>query len=528
MPTHVYANGLEIACKATEGTASTAFPDPCWSPPGPPAGPLVIPYGNVAHARDLTNGSCTVFIGGQTVALEDQSYFATSTGNEAATRAFGQGVATGVIQGKAYYRSWSMDVMIEGKGVARHSDLVSHNHGSFPSNTPMFPYVSRKWGGGHDCKQEEKRIERACKPEREHSDARKEVRAKGKIGSLLKKTRRKNATYDKNKKWHWSDDHCDGLHIKIGQSLEDAEAYANELKEVFTSMPQELAALLQIEDVLKEMAFDAAKWAALKFGGKVLAKQAIGTAVPLVGNIAMGLWSAVDAVLAIGDVKEIQAVAREALEQIDVLRKEFSELDNLAKRFKGFKNLSDKEKLALAADGQGVLATLNACTRARKCMLVPYQNKGGKGGQAEPASPRNPTDPRGCCPGQTGHHLIPDVMVKTGTCSGYSKGSAPTVCVEGATQNHGTHKLVHDNMDNAVGKRVRNGKAPNGRLRLTDVIAAAAESHAEAFPASACSEKCLRAQLENYYQKACPGSTFEAKDKRGKQHRPGDQEHVNY
>ncbi|MEN9866692.1 MAG: hypothetical protein RL748_2282, partial [Pseudomonadota bacterium] len=37
MRTHVYANTLEIACKAegSDGKTISAFPDPCWSPPGP-------------------------------------------------------------------------------------------------------------------------------------------------------------------------------------------------------------------------------------------------------------------------------------------------------------------------------------------------------------------------------------------------------------------------------------------------------------------------------------------------------------
>ncbi len=38
---------------------------------------------------------------GKQVAIEDRSYFSTSTGNEAATQAFKKGVATSVIKGKA-------------------------------------------------------------------------------------------------------------------------------------------------------------------------------------------------------------------------------------------------------------------------------------------------------------------------------------------------------------------------------------------------------------------------------------------
>jgi len=502
MSTHVYANGLEISSQAADGIASVAFPDPCWSPPAPPAGPVVIPYPNTARPKSLKNGSCTVFICGKPVALEDHSYFSTSTGNEAATQAFGKGVATGVIKGKAYHRSWSMDVMIEGRGVARHTDLMTHNHGSFPGNTPMFPYLSRS-DRKRNCKEEDSRIKRACKPESTDSDTRKEIRSKSKIGSLLKKKRSKPENNGSEKKWHWTDDHCDGLHHKVRRH-EDAKAYVDDLKEVFTNMPDELAALRQIEGMLEKMVVDAAKWAAGKWVAKAVIKQGAGSFVPLAGNVVMGLWSAWDAVSSIGDVREIRRVAQETLEQINVLYTELAALKNLAGRFNNFNNLTSQEILELATDGQGALATLNACTRARKCMLVPYTNKGGRGGRAEPANNG------GCCPGQTGHHLIPDKMVVKqhngqDNCPKYSKGDAPTVCVEGSTQHHGTHKLVHDRMDDAVADLVKQGKAPGGMISLDDAIDSAVKSHAEAFPLSGCSKKCIKAQLEGYYknEKVC-------------------------
>ena len=144
MATHVYANDEEIACKATQGVATTAFPDPCWSPPPPKAGPILIPYGNVAYARDISNGTSTVFIAGQTVAIEDKAYFATSTGNEPATIASKKGDKTHVIKGKAYFRSWSLDVIFEGLRVDRHTDMVSHNPGSMQANTPLLLYIPRR------------------------------------------------------------------------------------------------------------------------------------------------------------------------------------------------------------------------------------------------------------------------------------------------------------------------------------------------------------------------------------------------
>ncbi|HEY9101212.1 DUF4150 domain-containing protein [Chitinimonas sp.] len=128
METYVYANDDEICSKAADGK-SVGGPDPCWSPPAPAAGPVVVPYVNTAFAKDLANGSGTVFICGTPLALRDRSFLANSTGNEPATQAFQKGVSSGVIKGKAYFIDWSPDVKVEGLNVCRHTDPMTHNHG---------------------------------------------------------------------------------------------------------------------------------------------------------------------------------------------------------------------------------------------------------------------------------------------------------------------------------------------------------------------------------------------------------------
>jgi len=134
MSKKVFANGREITAKKSSTQVSGAMPDVCLSPPGPPAGPLPVPYPNFSKAKDLAEGSKTVKIGGQPIALKNQSSFKTSTGDEAATRSFGMGLVTHTIQGKTYHKSWSFDVLVDGKNVVSHMDLTSHNHASDPSN----------------------------------------------------------------------------------------------------------------------------------------------------------------------------------------------------------------------------------------------------------------------------------------------------------------------------------------------------------------------------------------------------------
>lgn len=128
MDTRVYANDNEICSKSADGKVVANAPDVCWSPPGPSAGPVTLPYPNTATAPDLTNGSTSVFICGKEIALKDISCFATSTGNEAATEAFQKGVATHVIKGKAVFIDWSQNVKVEGLNVCRHLDPMTQNH----------------------------------------------------------------------------------------------------------------------------------------------------------------------------------------------------------------------------------------------------------------------------------------------------------------------------------------------------------------------------------------------------------------
>ena len=500
--THVYANGQEIASKAvgTAGLSSSAAPDPCWSPPGPTAGPVVIPYANTCYADSITNGTKTVMIAGQTVAIEDVSRFDTSIGNEPATQAFAKGVATGVITGKAYFTNWSSDVIFEGFGVPRHLDLVTHNHGSMPSNTPTFPYVSRGFLGGHPCKDEEKRIKRACEPEKDHSETRQTLKKQSKMAEMLRKFRTKSGKGRRDgSDWHWTDDHCDGLGAMVN-SYAQAREYAGKLQDAYKNLPSELGLMNALKEQLTDMAFNAGRNAAAKWGAKAAAKQLAGSAVPAWGNAAMALWSAVDAAVAVGEVSEIRAVATESLERLEVLTKKASDLQNLAQKFGDVTNMSDEDVLKLASEGQDMLATLNDCTRARKCNLVPYKADGagnliGQGGKSKVESAVG----GGCCPGQTGHHLIPEASLKE-QCPKYDHSMAPTVCVEGFSQNHGSHERAHQALAKRHEMKLEAGKvSPDGRMSMDDALDAGADSHKDAFPLSGCSKECIRAQLESYY-----------------------------
>ncbi len=152
MSHQVFANSWQIAAKAGKNKSIARFPDVCLSPPGPPAGPLPIPYPDTSFSSDLKEGSQTVKIGGQPAALAQQTYYQPATlGNEAATRSFGASVVTHQITGKTYFQAWSMDVKFEGKNVCRHIDITTSNHNSPPAATPPLPSAETQTMSAQDA-----------------------------------------------------------------------------------------------------------------------------------------------------------------------------------------------------------------------------------------------------------------------------------------------------------------------------------------------------------------------------------------
>ena len=142
MVNQVFANGMEIACKAGAGKVIAAFPDVCFTPPDKvPPTPLgvPVPYPNTGFSSDTAKGSKKVKISKKEIMLKNKSYFKKSTGDEAGCTAK-KGVISSKNKGKVYFIKWSMDVKIEGKNVDRHLDMTTNNHGS-PMANEAVPWV---------------------------------------------------------------------------------------------------------------------------------------------------------------------------------------------------------------------------------------------------------------------------------------------------------------------------------------------------------------------------------------------------
>ncbi|ATB51310.1 DUF4150 domain-containing protein [Corallococcus macrosporus] len=135
MANTVGVNKMSVVTKDSKGV-TVAFPDVCKTPG--PAGPVPIPYPNVARSADTEQGSKKVSVEGNPVCVRD-SNFSTSTGDEAGSVG---GVVSGTTRGKAEFVNFSFDVQFEGKSVARAFDLMLHNDRNTPPTPLMQPPVA--------------------------------------------------------------------------------------------------------------------------------------------------------------------------------------------------------------------------------------------------------------------------------------------------------------------------------------------------------------------------------------------------
>ena len=120
MSVTVGVNFLSVVHASSSGT-TIAFPDVCKTPS--PAGPIPIPYPNIAKSSDTASGTSTVKCDGNPVCVKD-SNFMMSTGDEAGSLL---GVASNKIKGKAEFVNVSFDVKFEGNNVCRMGDQLWHN-----------------------------------------------------------------------------------------------------------------------------------------------------------------------------------------------------------------------------------------------------------------------------------------------------------------------------------------------------------------------------------------------------------------
>lgn len=359
--------------------------------------------------------------------------------------------------------------------------------GSSIPNTPSKHYQDTP-AFKKNCKKELKEIEEKCKPE---SDEAKEKRLKGK-GGLLGKLKLPTLAKGGKPGAEWIGDHCEFLMFKP-RSADDMLAELTQLPDKLAKdlgMKAREAAERKAEEVLKNAVKSKLKKMAIKQAlvrvGAFLGGPGVGIAV----NIAMTADGARDVMKAMNEFPEYKRQLEEAKKAVEQAAKQVKDLKDLRDRYIDPKT-GQLNKDALVSDTMEGAARMNPCVTARRCILVPYN-------QTENPAALNG---KGCCPGQTGHHVLPSAMFEH--CSNYTSeksANAPTVCVEGATNSHGSHGKAHRNL-----ARVLDRKFPNvdtgGAIPKDAAIDAGVESVKDTFPEANCSKECLKARLEQFYKK---------------------------
>lgn len=370
------------------------------------------------------------------------------------------------------------------------------------SNTPSFVYLDSATAKA-DCAQDKGKIDKACKPEAEET---KKARLKGhtgKDGLLAKMKLPAYSGKSKDPNAQWVNDHCEFLMIKPSSPEEMLKELTGIRDQMVSGLTEQLktSGLEAIKNQAEEKLKVAVEKAIAKKVGVAVAKNIIVRA----GSFLGGPWVGIPVNIAISadTANDAAKLAQEAANGFPELAGEYNaakaQYDTALKQIDDTKKLFDKYNKdgkfvpnALVSDMMYGAAELNDCIRARRCSLVPFSQS------ENPAAAKG----KGCCPGQTGHHVLPSSMFKG--CVAYKEGQAPTICVEGVNNSHGSHGHIHRKLGEKLGETMAiNGHPtpPGAAISKKDAIEAGAKSVQEAFPESACDPDCIKAQLRKFYDK---------------------------
>jgi len=378
-----------------------------------------------------------------------------------------------------------------------------------PANTPTTYYYDSQ-SRRTPCQLNYNKIREKCGPEDQSSDGGKK-NVKPSIKKLLGKKyteKRYNKTLSRGgtDNTSWMADHCDFLWIPPGpDSHKDFLAQLDQLKGDLSEVVD--GALTKVfeeaKDKIKQEAMELAQKkageAAVRAGGRWVvgaAGAAVGGVGAIVTEVVATAWNLLD----------LAATGYEVVTSGYSMVKNLNAIGEVLEEYKGIgaemerlgRQVRDDPQKAVA-DFMTAASRLNPCVRARRCSLVPKAKANRLGGE-------------GCCPGQTGHHLIPDAAVKGAGCPGYDYADAPTVCAEGTGNGHGgSHQMLHSQLEKKMSAFIEDGggnSMPYEKYRDYAIT-----TFYETFPESGCDRKCLKAQLDQHYK--CDGKKLKAVSGKG-------------
>lgn len=367
-------------------------------------------------------------------------------------------------------------------------------------NTPARYYLDNK-DVRKACNDDFKTINEKCKAETDADKKKRLKKNKGGIAGLLSKLKG-NRGSETNKDARWINDHCEFLMIK--------PASPKELFDELQGLPKKLASELgkDATEIIIKQATDNVTKAIEKRVAEIMLKKGV---MKLAGrglsaftgpfaiiiNVAMTAYDIYDAQATYKDVvKEFQGQFKQIKENITKLADINKQIDELkaivnGNQYKKADGSISPEKIV--SDLMYAAAEINNCISARRCLLVPFKETNQGVGK---------NNGKGCCPGQSGHHILPSSMFKN--CPKYDQHDAPTICVEGTKNWAGSHKRIHDKLK----KRLEDIPGEFGKdITMDQAVNAGTKSVEDAFPnlpppsKRGCKPECIKEQLKAYYDK---------------------------
>ena len=386
------------------------------------------------------------------------------------------------------------------------------------------------------CKSDEKALADKCSISKKENKKFRTHREK-----INKSRKKRNKKPYKVRDKTWKDSNCKkllfNLRTNVQQQMDKFETAANEMSEDLLELPEGL-----VKDKVIESGGDYAKRTVARH---IAATGICGSAGAVSGTvIAPGPGTAAGGIGGAGicnigalvlDVGSALWTIGTSIDDIwttwDHIEEAFDNLDKASRDAKKIIDAAgDPKKLEQLKKAMGdemeQVARNNPCLRARRCKLVPKKKVPQQKENLHQSGQKNNLsdtfgmgDTRGCCAGQTGHHLIPDAWLKSppatneasgkkkamprGTgdlCKGYDVNKAPMVCVEGAGNTDGSHGKIHDATEKALQKKLENKEGDCKRGFTMDcAIEVAVEAHQKTF--GECEPTCLEAQLKGYYDR---------------------------
>ena len=375
------------------------------------------------------------------------------------------------------------------------------------ANTTRSIYLDSAWKSDV-CKSDRDAAERKCKdkPASQKQDE------KTRNGGLLRRVRQVTAGLNDAGKVaygykkgtpagnEWMDDHCDGMWVKPQfNGIDDINGQLSKYKNDLNNLGDTVDSYLQhpgkiIEASYEQLArqavdklgYDSVRNMVLKRVGGDALLAALPVKAGAAAKIAAIAKSGLSAASYASGAQQLAAAlatdhAKELLQGMEYM------IGDKKDRLVALQKVWQERPDAVMAELMSINGEFDACLKARKCHFVPSRNN----------SKKNAKSGAGCCPGQTAHHAIPDAAVRNAKCTGYTNAGAPTICLEGQDNAHGSHGRAHERLDEIM-RNFNGPKAPPKPISYAEMRKKSLEALNEHI--DQCKKACLEAQLDEYFK----------------------------